>query len=489
MKTNALVKPIAATACAAALIGFASFPLLSNVQKAIGEGISQQQLVAEAQAATDSSDSGVTKDETVHVKLANDGTLRSASSTVTLKNAGSLPVIADTSSLYNIACSDDDLEWAAGAGILAWSAQGENVTYTGDVDTSANALPLSVKVTYKLDGEPVSAADIVGKSGAVTISYAFENATDIPFAAIATLEMDDDVFSEISVDNGRTMAGTDSTTAVGVCFPGLEAQLNVDDLDIPSSFEITAQAKNFSLEAATIMVTASLFDDIDVSDVDMGDMDELDDSMDSMEEAVDELADGAFTIADNLYTLADGADELADGASDLAEGLSALSDLSTGLSTLSTANAQALAGLSAALDAVEMTEEQKAVVAQCLAGLTATDEGLATLAKQMSPETASATVAGAQAIAEGNATLATGATSLTEGAYTLAEALCQFNSEGVSVLADALTGSDSTLKQLQSLPDKIETLSDRAAKYQTFTGKDANMKGTVSFIYQVDAVS
>lgn len=490
-KTPSFSKPAACAVAAAALIGFASFPAVNAVQSAIAEGATQQQVLSAAQSAEQKSVDGVTKNETVHVQLTADGAVQSATATETLKNADGLTAIADSSNLSNITCSDKDTVWAQSGDFVAWNAEGEDVTYTGNVNLASTALPVDVSVTYRLNGQVVTAAEIAGKSGDVSVTYEFDNNTSTPFVAAAMIELDDDVFTNVKIDNGKIMAGTDSSTAIGMCLPGLTSQLGFSssDIDFPESFEITAHAENFSLESATIMVTSSLFEDIDAADFDMSDLSQLDSSMSSMSEAVSELAQGAYTLSDGANTIAFNANLLSSGAYDLAKGLEEMKDLPETVSTLSEANTTALTGLTTALAGVELTEEQKATVDAYLAALGQTDAGLTQLSESIEPESIEGAVTAAKAIGSGDAQLATGITSLTTGSYTLGKALDQFNSEGISALTSALTGSDSPLQQLKQLPDKLDRIAANAKAYQSFGGKLDSMEGTVSFIYQVDAIS
>mgnify|MGYP000612238069 CR=1 FL=1 len=54
---------------------------------------------------------------------------------------------------------------------ITWNANGKDIYYQG---TSDKNLPVSMKVTYYLDGKEISPKKLVGKSGKVKIRYEYE---------------------------------------------------------------------------------------------------------------------------------------------------------------------------------------------------------------------------------------------------------------------------------------------------------------------------
>ena len=58
------------------------------------------------------------------------------------------------------------------SGMTIWDAQSGDVFYKG---TSTKDLPVGVSVSYQLDGADISAEDLAGKSGKVTIRFDYTN--------------------------------------------------------------------------------------------------------------------------------------------------------------------------------------------------------------------------------------------------------------------------------------------------------------------------
>lgn len=53
-----------------------------------------------------------------------------------------------------------------------WDAKGNDIYYQG---TTQKALPVDVSISYQLDGKPISAEALAGKSGRVTIRFSYQN--------------------------------------------------------------------------------------------------------------------------------------------------------------------------------------------------------------------------------------------------------------------------------------------------------------------------
>lgn len=114
----------------------------------------------------------VGKDETVYVKLNPDGTKKEVIVSDWLKNPDGTKSIEDASDLSDIKNVKGDESYAANDDGLLWESGGNDIYYQG---TSDKELPVSMKISYFLDGKEVSPEEIAGKSGKVTIRYEYEN--------------------------------------------------------------------------------------------------------------------------------------------------------------------------------------------------------------------------------------------------------------------------------------------------------------------------
>ena len=205
--------------------------------------------------------------------------------------------------------------------------------------TTDKPLPVTMHITYTLDGKSVSADALAGKSGHVTMRFDYENTQYetktiagksqriyVPFAVLTGAILDSDNFRNVSVTNGKLVDDGDHTVVVGMAFPGLQGNLalDTDKLEIPSYVEVSADVTDFSIETTLTVVTNSVFNDVDEDKLDKDALDELSDDLDKLTDAMEQLMDGSDELFDGLDTLLDKSHELADGVGQLSSGLKKL---------------------------------------------------------------------------------------------------------------------------------------------------------------------
>ena len=96
-----------------------------------------------------------TKDETVYVLADAAGSVRQVIVSDWLKNAAGEDTLSDRSILTDIENVKGDETFTADGEALTWSAAGNDIYYRGNTDRE---LPVSVSVSYRLDGEDISVA-------------------------------------------------------------------------------------------------------------------------------------------------------------------------------------------------------------------------------------------------------------------------------------------------------------------------------------------
>lgn len=220
-------------------------------------------------------------------------------------------------------------------------------------------LPVETKVTYTLDGNEISANELAGKSGKVTIKleYINKSAKNVyvngsyqtmytPFVMVVGTMIDSQNNKNIEVKNGKVIENGGKAIVVGVVLPGLEESLNLKGnlagIDIPSSIEITMDSKNFEMKSIMSYGTPKLIDeDINWSKIDeiLNKVNVLQSSANQLEDGVNQLKDGISELRTGSQTLNEGALKLSNGAESLDNGISSLKDgvnkLNTGATTLS----------------------------------------------------------------------------------------------------------------------------------------------------------
>lgn len=215
-------------------------------------------------------------------------------------------------------------------------------------ESSENA-PVTMKVTYKLDGKEIKPEDLAGKSGKVTIRFDYTNnqkktvtingkkqTVAVPFTMITGMMLPTDVFSNVEVTNGKLTKVGDNIVAVGMTMPGLKDTMNLKfndkslDLDIPEYFELTADVKDFSLDMTMSVATSNLLSDMNADDITLDDLKKtvasLDDAATQLADGTVSLQDGTQQLSDAIPALTDGVDQLNTGASSLKDGIYAYAD-------------------------------------------------------------------------------------------------------------------------------------------------------------------
>lgn len=247
-----------------------------------------------------------------------------------------------------------------------------NLKYKGYDDAQ---LPVTMKVSYTLDGKAISPADLAGESGHVKIHITYTNNIKrnnvyVPFAVMTAFIFDNDDFSNVSVDNGKVIDDGTRNTVVGYALPGLSESLSLNlseldsgakDIDIPESVTIECDTTKYNVENAYSVVTDEMFQDIDMSDV--NNASDLKDKMDEVKSAAKKLANGTSQLSNGADKVASGAGKLSaasktikNGAKDVASGTNLLksktpalaggvSKLAAGSKQVSDGNAALLAGL------------------------------------------------------------------------------------------------------------------------------------------------
>ena len=317
-------------------------------------------------------DKDISKDETVYILAGADGSTNKIIVSDWIKNAIESTTIKDQTELTDITNIKGDETYTQDGNMHVWDTQGNDIYYQGDIEKE---LPVSVKVSYELDGNPVPAEEMAGKSGEVTIRFDYTNhqykMVDIdgkqekmyvPFTILTGMILDNDNFKNIEISNGKIVNDGERTILLGMAFPGISSNLDVDKdtLDIPDYIEVTADVSDFELMTTMSIATNELFNNVDFNTTD--DLDGLSDSLDELTDAMDQLLDGSSKLYDGLDELLDKSGEMKDGINQLANGAEKLakgnkeldsgasklqsgaSELSGGLDTLSSNNASLNAG-------------------------------------------------------------------------------------------------------------------------------------------------
>ena len=291
-------------------------------------------------AAASTGDNGLQKEETVYVNTTAGGEVTDVTVSDWLKNSGSVSGnLTDESILKEIKNVKGDETFTENGDQLTWNTAGEDIYYQGTTDKE---LPVSVKLTYFLDGKEVKPDELKGKSGHLKIQVQYTNNEKktvtvdgkeeevyTPFVMMTGMILPNETFSNVTIDNGKVISDGSRNIVVGFGMPGLKDSLDLDEettkeaedkgVTIPENFEMEADVTDFTMSSTFTVALTDLLDDMDMDNI--IDVDSLKDSLNELEDAALELVSGSGTLADGASTLADGVSSYTAGADELNAGI------------------------------------------------------------------------------------------------------------------------------------------------------------------------
>lgn len=289
------------------------------------------------------------KDETVYAFSDADGKINNIVVNEWLKNPDKKDVLKDKTNLKDIENIKGDETFSISGEDITWQANGNDIYYQG---TISKDLPVDVKISYYLNGDKKTAAEMAGVTGNVTIRFDYDNKTTVkkeingkkenvkvPFIAISGMILNEN-FKNVKVSNGKTLPQGANSIVIGYGVPGIKDSLKVtesdftENIEIPEYFEVNADVTDFALDM-TITVLASGAEFKFDGEMDLSDIDAM---VSKIENAGDELVSGSGELSKGTSTLAGKMGEFDAGMGSLKQGIDALKEgsgsLASGVDTL-----------------------------------------------------------------------------------------------------------------------------------------------------------
>lgn len=326
-KKKVMAVGLTSVLAAALLVGNVEYAThtFAIAKEAVGEVKEITDRAADYKAAAKTA-SGVEKQESVYVTLDAGGNQKDVLVSDWLKGSGVGGSLEDVSELTDIQNTKGDEKFTQDGDRLVWETGDKDIYYQGKTQKE---LPVKVTITYKLDGQEISPEELQGKSGKLEMKIHYENLSKetreiggemreiyTPFLMATGMILPVEHFTNVKVDNGEVLSEGDNDIVGVFGMPGLKETLDLGGIDfgkdadvdtskiedkITDTSVITADVKDFELGATYTVATASLFNDVDFSDVE--DDNELDDKMDELKDAAHDLVDGSEEIEDGLDEL------------------------------------------------------------------------------------------------------------------------------------------------------------------------------------------
>lgn len=380
------------------------------------------------------------KEESVYVLADPDGTPNEITVNVSLKNKGLDQKFTDETFLTGLKNKEGDEEVTdLGGGRYEWENHGEDIHYEGTAEASAT-LPVSVKITYYLDGTEVEPESLAGADGKITMHFDYTNQTGsgddfTPFFVVSGMLLDGDCVRNVTVENGEVKYLDGDYLIYGMLLPGVQEALSLDtmellkdeDVDLPQEMEVSFDATDFKLDfTATLYSNGILEED---------NFDDITDKLDELAEKFSDASGDTTDLKDKIGKLKKGGAKLRDGADSLSTGLSQLND--------------ALARMAVA-----------------------DPEGYAALSAQVSQ------------LSEGSKALSDGIRTYTSGV----DQACDSIDESTSSSEDDVD-YETKAEELRALSDKLKAMKTADQQYNNFSGLEDGKTGGVSFIIETGEIS
>jgi len=295
-----------------------------------------------------SSTFALTKSETIYSNLEVDGTLQHSSVSNHLAFLDSREE-ADETTLKDILNINGDEKFRLDGNKIIWENKGRDIFYRG---TCKDALPISVKVEYFLNGKRVNPKKIIGKKGDVKIIYHFTNqekkivtidhkAEEVytPFVVSIGMFLDGKNNKDFMISEGKVISTGTRNMVLGLSAPGLYESTGIDAFYDLDHVTLTYSTTSFSLPNVYIVATPKLLSQAEVQT--LGRVDELYKSMNALDENMQKIVDGSSEISTGTHQAYEGSQSLSYNMKKLRDASSQLkngsSTLSSGLTTLKNA--------------------------------------------------------------------------------------------------------------------------------------------------------
>ena len=244
----------------------------------------------------------LTKDESIYVRLEEDGKVNNSIASEHLYNFSDKKVL-DKTNLFDIKNLNDNK--------LIWETSGSDIYYQG---TYKKDLPISIEVKYYLNGKEQKVDNILGKKGNIKIVLNYKNNYKkkyningalediyVPYMIITTTILNNADNKNIKVTNGRVVDNGVSQVIIALSSPGIDESLNINDLKSMNKVEISYDTDNFELNPIYSVATTDAFEESNLNVFNevnslYNNINELQSNMDKIVNASKQLSDGSDAV-------------------------------------------------------------------------------------------------------------------------------------------------------------------------------------------------
>lgn len=414
--------------------------------------------------------SSTKKTETVYAVLNGDGSLSDIVVSGWLHNDSGIKNLKEKLNLTDVKNVKTDEVPEDNNGEYTWNSDSNDIYYQGN---STEQLPVTMQITYELDGQQLSQEELKGKSGHLKINIHLTNVNSETktingknviihpfFVAGGMLSLNNDHYSNTTCDQGKIVTDGSKQMLVFAAVPGLKDTLESADLSKVSDQLSVGDDINIECDVTDcdeLNLMMGMSNEEDISDIlDEGDsIEELTDGITKLMDADDQLVDGS-------QKLADGTQQLISESEPLTSSSGSIRTLSNGALTLNSGALRLKAALAQYTDGVGQLNDGVNALYAIPDGANQISLGMTTPVEEGKPESS----------------LTGGAAALTDGLQNMKKQVdAGLSSENVTAMMTQLDTAITTLNGLKdTLGKDAETLNELKTTLSTATEQLTGLK-------------
>lgn len=414
--------------------------------------------------------SSTKKTETVYAVLNGDGSLSDIVVSGWLHNDSGIKNLKEKLNLTDVKNVKTDEVPEDNNGEYTWNSDSNDIYYQGN---STEQLPVTMQITYELDGQKLSQEELKGKSGHLKINIHLTNVNSETktingknviihpfFVAGGMLSLDNDHYSNTTCDQGKIVTDGSKQMLVFAAVPGLKDTLDSADLSKVSDQLSVGDDINIECDVTDcdeLNLMMGMSNEEDISDI----LDEGD-SIEELTNGITKLMDADDQLVDGSQQLADGTQQLITESEPLTSSSGSIRTLSNGALTLNSGALRLKAALAQYTDGVGQLNDGVNALYAIPDGANQISLGMTTPVEEGKPESS----------------LTGGAAALTAGLQNMKQQVdAGLSSENVTAMMTQLDTAITTLNGLKdTLTKDAETLNELKTTLSTATDQLDGLK-------------
>lgn len=414
--------------------------------------------------------SSTKKTETVYAVLNGDGSLSDIVVSGWLHNDSGIKNLKEKLNLTDVKNVKTDEVPEDNNGEYTWNSDSNDIYYQGN---STEQLPVTMQITYELDGQKLSQEELKGKSGHLKINIHLTNVNSETktingknviihpfFVAGGMLSLDNDHYSNTTCDQGKIVTDGSKQMLVFAAVPGLKDTLDSADLSKVSDQLSVGDDINIECDVTDcdeLNLMMGMSNEEDISDI----LDEGD-SIEELTNGITKLMDADDQLVDGSQQLADGTQQLITESEPLTSSSGSIRTLSDGALTLNSGALRLKAALAQYTDGVGQLNDGVNALYAIPDGANQISLGMTTPTEEGKPESS----------------LTGGAAALTAGLQNMKQQVdAGLSSENATAMMTQLDTAITTLNCLKdTLTKDAETLNELKTTLSTATDQLDGLK-------------